>query len=655
MEATKRRRGRPPGSTTKLIADDRVLGVHHFAFLRAWLQGLDLRWSWDRYVSFAEQSSDLRIIERRRKELLAAALHQGHQLNLSLPPDRQITSLLNILSREPVIQPSKVLPTLDEFVAAQGIDQDAYSEAELIELYQDHFGETGDADSSETSGEHVKALNQLAMLIATPPYPSDPLSRWLVSVLVVRLRAVGAVSIKDLVDLVNVYGYRWYRKVEKLGEKQAIRIVGWLQSIEESTGLQVRESSLTSPAHQTASRALALRDVEVQPTFGIVPIDRLYVPSNLVGLNGVFRTKMPNTLGASDDLAAVRAWLRKYEERPHTMRSYKKEVERFYLWCVNELSKPLSSVDSNDCIEYRKFLADVPRSWINKENAAPFEAGWRPFKKRLEPASQKLALVIVQTMFEGLRDSGYLVANPMRSVLKSMDLPSPSINLDRSFSEREWHYVMSSVGHETESPGKRRLQLLLELLVAMGLRTDELAKARMSDLTRVEVREEEPAWILKVTGKRNKQREVPVPDYVVDLIREHHGDFDQAGALPSSALIRSMGSIKKWGVTEDDEVALIDQEQDGSLGKAGIYNTLKRFLKRAADRCEDPEIDTNRLRKASTHWLRHTFGRQAASDEVPIEVIQQALGHSSLSTTTIYMSTERDRMIRAMRKKGRRT
>lgn len=76
----KRGRGRPPGSKNKLIADDRALGVHHFAFLRSWLLGLDLRWAWDRYIAFAEVSTDLRHIEHRRRELLAAALQQGHSL-----------------------------------------------------------------------------------------------------------------------------------------------------------------------------------------------------------------------------------------------------------------------------------------------------------------------------------------------------------------------------------------------------------------------------------------------------------------------------------------------------------------------------------------------------------------------------------------------
>jgi hypothetical protein len=48
---------------------------------------------------------------------------------------------------------------------------------------------------------------------------------------------------------------------------------------------------------------------------------------------------MANSLGAGDDLGALRAWLKSYEESPATHRAYGKEVERFYLWCLHERRK----------------------------------------------------------------------------------------------------------------------------------------------------------------------------------------------------------------------------------------------------------------------------------------------------------------------------
>jgi hypothetical protein len=148
---TPRKRGRPPGSRAKVLAHP-DLGIHHFAFVRSWLQGLDVRWAWERYMAFCETSADLRYIERRRKEILAAAISLGHQLNLTLPPDRQITRLLNILSKEPVVVASQVLPSLDEFVQLQGLDPDLYSQAELLEIYQEQYATAESDSSSEHAG-----------------------------------------------------------------------------------------------------------------------------------------------------------------------------------------------------------------------------------------------------------------------------------------------------------------------------------------------------------------------------------------------------------------------------------------------------------------------------------------------------------------------
>ena len=57
-----------------------------------------------------------------------------------------------------------------------------------------------------------------------------------------------------------------------------------------------------------------------------------------------------------------------------------------------------------------------------------------------------------------------------------------------------------------------------------------------------------------------------------------------------------------------------------------------------------------RLRQASTHWLRHTHGSHAVADKVPLDVVQYNLGHKSLDTTSIYVTAERSRRIREMRR-----
>ena len=89
---------------------------------------------------------------------------------------------------------------------------------------------------------------------------------------------------------------------------------------------------------------------------------------------------MANTLGAKNDLEAVSAWLSRYNEKPSTQRSYRKETERFLLWCAQELKKPLSSVNAPDCQKYREFLQAVPATWINDRPCKRTDPRWRAFR-----------------------------------------------------------------------------------------------------------------------------------------------------------------------------------------------------------------------------------------------------------------------------------
>ena len=84
------------------------------------------------------------------------------------------------------------------------------------------------------------------------------------------------------------------------------------------------------------------------------------------------------------------------------------------------------------------------------------------------------------------------------------------------------------------------------------------------------------------------------------------------------------------------------------MSPSGIAHALRRYVRRVcahADSDPNCSVDVAHLRRASTHWMRHTFARQSAASDVPLEVLQQALGHTSLNTTCVYLNTERTRMI----------
>jgi hypothetical protein len=222
---------------------------------------------------------------------------------------------------------------------------------------------------------------------------------------------------------------------------------------------------------------------------------------------------------------------------------------------------------------------------------------------------------------------------------------------------------------------------MLDLLVSTGLRLDELAHATRDNMKYVSVDgESEKAWILEVVGKRRKRRVVPISDDLAMRLDDHAKDAQVAhitagqvsdlapGAPPSStptqpgfaaaaaatsALIFSLNpSVAQW--VDVRGVATLQGQAPSpapvGLSASGIYRTLKRFFYRCSQLAVDAGLDPQHLEAASTHWLRHSFGRQAAVSGVPIEVISQAMGHASLTTTSIYHTQERSRMIKELRK-----
>ena len=197
---------------------------------------------------------------------------------------------------------------------------------------------------------------------------------------------------------------------------------------------------------------------------------------------------------------------------------------------------------------------------------------------------------------------------------------------------------------------------ILDLLVTSGIRLDELAKARHKDL-RIEALPDLPeTWILSVTGKRNKTREVPLNPDVVRLLALHGGEFldeDKVAADKDNLpLIRTLGaSVPQWGRGQGGELVTSSKtETAGSaLSASGIYAVLKRFFRQAAKSAAQAGLDARRFEKASTHWMRHTFVRQALVDGVPIEVASELAGHASIDTTSIYSTQELARKIRAVR------
>ena len=122
-------------------------------------------------------------------------------------------------------------------------------------------------------------------------------------------------------------------------------------------------------------------------------------------------------------------------------------------------------------------------------------------------------------------------------------------------------------------------------------------------------------------------------------------------------LIRTLhASVAQWRRGQGGELVVGAQSANAGapLSAAGIYAVLKRFFRQAATTAGAAGLDARRFEKASTHWMRHTFVRQALVDGVPIEVASELAGHASIDTTSIYSTQELARKIRAVQGMRRR-
>ena len=524
-------------------------------------------------------------------------------------------------------------------------------------------------------------------MVAEPPRAGDSVASWLNPTLAQRLEAADVFTLAQLLERINGLGQRWTGSVPALGVAKGKRIEAWLREHAVSLGIAIGGHVAVARTKLFSHELQAV----VQPSSDIRPLEKFIVPEALDGSAGAYRRPQAQCLlKARTDYEAILAWLRsKHGLTPeqkadriarrrqkdsglqhrlewlqtlsHTQRAYRKEAERFLLWAIVQKGKPLSSMMQEDCVEYRDFLADPqPRSrWCGTRSRERWSPLWRPFEGELSAAAQRQAITILGNLYGFLVDQNYLMGNPWSSVAVARG--PAKVNAGRSFTTRQWAFIEDELRELPESSANHRLRMALHLLYATGLRLSEVVNARVEDLRWVEypsdAQDEEPleGYVLRVIGKGQREREVPVPTGVVQAINEYLASRRLPGGVDATAnakayLLGHSSDIAERapGLTRGKVAA---GACDG-IAAATLYDQVKAFFAGCAKelRGQGDEKGAARLAKASTHWLRHTHASHAIANGMPIEIAQQNLGHASLATTTVYVKTEEKRRMRAVKK-----
>ena len=660
------------------VDTSRKLHLGHFAFMRAVVQGTDAKAAWERYLQIEGHHADVRTVRRTiawMKDAFAAAARREHQFGTAR---LIVADFSKVDGRRKTRQ-----PTLTEFIVAQHMD--GFSEAEQIEAYQVEYpgGAIQQQRRAKLMDKQLEALRWLEELAAQPPGAGDLIACWINPDLAAHLQAAGLFTLRQLIGHINGIGKRWYGGVPVIGASKARRIEDWLRDHQDSIGL-----SLFS--HVTVARTkLYSHELEriVPRQTAIVPIDKLIVPHELDGSHGRFRAAREHCMmQANNDHEAVLLWVRTrtgmtpeqkrvvqikrgispgvpegsldwLHNLSHTQRSYLKEAERFMLWAIVQHKKPLSSMSLEDCEAYRDFLTDPQPTdvWCAPRGRNKWSPLWRPFEGPLSASAQAHAIRVLKGLYKFLVDQCYLVGNPWNGVATKRS-SRIAASRGRSFTRAQWSFIEEQAALLSDSSADRRLRFALHFYYATGLRLIEGVQAGVDDLKWVSYPDHESSeviegWELTVIGKGNKERIVPVPDEVVTELRGYLASrgLDPDPQSPANQGVRLIGQVTDvaartpWSATAN---RILDPK--AGLSHAIVYKAFKRFFQQCAGAlAESNPTGAQQLAAGSTHWLRHSYGTHAVAAGMPLDVIQQNMGHASLDTTTGYTVSEERRRLKA--------
>ncbi|MFI0490416.1 site-specific tyrosine recombinase XerD [Flavobacterium sp.] len=222
------------------------------------------------------------------------------------------------------------------------------------------------------------------------------------------------------------------------------------------------------------------------------------------------------------------------------------------------------------------------------------------FSKEVNPRSQARIISGLKSFFSYLIFEDYRQDNP----LELIETPKTGRKLPDTLSVEEIDSLISAIDLSTNEGERNRA--MLETLYGCGLRVSELVSLKISDLFFDE-------GFIKITGKGNKQRFVPI------------GNLTQKYIQIYRETSRNDLNIKKGF-----EDTLFLNRRGAQLSRAMIFTIIK-----------DLAVLINLNKSISPHTLRHSFATHLLENGADLRSIQLMLGHESITTTEIYVHLDR--------------
>lgn len=166
------------------------------------------------------------------------------------------------------------------------------------------------------------------------------------------------------------------------------------------------------------------------------------------------------------------------------------------------------------------------------------------------------------------------------------------------FSEIEMETILSKIPFEDGFEGERD-KLIIELLYTTGMRRAELVNLKVTDINL-------SGHTLKVLGKRNKERILPLLPSTIEQIKAY--------------------LIKRSEIEKNTDMAYLLLTKEGlKIYETLVYRTINKYFSLVS-----PKV------KKSPHILRHTFATHMLNRGADLNSVKELLGHSSLASTQVY-------------------
>ena len=220
--------------------------------------------------------------------------------------------------------------------------------------------------------------------------------------------------------------------------------------------------------------------------------------------------------------------------------------------------------------------------------------------KEVNPRSQARMISGLKSFFNYLIFEDYRADHP----LELIDTPKTGRKLPDTLSVGEIDSLIEAIDLATNEGERNRA--MLETLYGCGLRVSELVALKISDLFFEE-------GFIKITGKGNKQRFVPISEITQTYIQIYKEN------------IRNNVTIQKGF-----EDTLFLNRRGRQLTRAMIFTIIKNLA-----------VQINLNKTISPHTLRHSFATHLLENGADLRSIQLMLGHESITTTEIYVHLDR--------------